>query len=105
MVVASVIIAFFFGTIPAIAVLLGVNAVVFVSYGYDKLAAKAKWARIPEDILILIAVPFGWLGAQLGRVVFHHKTRDPKFRAKYWAVFVTEIVFALIILSVLVQRR
>ncbi len=64
--------------------LIGVNLVSFLLYGFDKLAAKAKWLRVPETILIASVWALGLVGAECGRRLFHHKTVDVEFRRRYW---------------------
>ena len=56
-----------------------INIFAFIVYGVDKKKAKdGKW-RISESFLILTAVMGGALGAFLGMIVWHHKTRKKKF--------------------------
>ncbi len=57
-----------------------INIITFLAYGLDKLKAVKNWWRIPEWVLIGLAVIGGSLGAFLGMVVFRHKTRKLKFR-------------------------
>ncbi len=55
------------------------NMVVFCVYGYDKRCAiKDKW-RVPEKVLIGLALFGGSVGAYLGMTVFRHKTKHTKF--------------------------
>ena len=55
------------------------NILAFITYGIDKARArKGKW-RISEAMLILLAFFGGALGASLGMLIFHHKTRKRKF--------------------------
>ena len=62
------------------AYLLVINAAEFILYGIDKhKAIKGKW-RVPEATLIGIAALGGALGAFLGMLIWHHKTRKWKFR-------------------------
>ena len=56
------------------------NVVVLLIYGADKLFAKLKTRRIPEKLLIFIALIFGAYGALCGMVLFHHKISKPLFR-------------------------
>ena len=60
--------------------LLAVNIIAFLMYGIDKSRARrGKW-RISEKTLIGIAVIGGSIGALLGMLVFHHKTKHWYFR-------------------------
>lgn len=56
------------------------NIITFALFGIDKRkAVKHKW-RIPEAILLLFSWIGGGIGALLGMLIFHHKTRKWKFR-------------------------
>ena len=60
--------------------LLIINTITFILYGVDKFKAiKGQW-RISEAVLILFAAIGGSLGALVGMVVWHHKTRKWKFK-------------------------
>lgn len=70
-----------------------VNIIAFIVYGIDKRkAVKGKW-RIPESVLIGLAIIGGGAGALLGMLIWHHKTRKWKFRIlvplflALWVVF------------------
>lgn len=45
-----------------------------ILYFADKLCAKARWRRIPEKYLLLVALP-GGVGALLGMIMARHKIR------------------------------
>lgn len=60
--------------------LIVINVIAFVTYGADKRRAiRHKW-RIPEYVLILLALTGGGAGALAGIYFFCHKTRKWKFR-------------------------
>ena len=50
------------------------NVLAFLAYGLDKLKAKYNLWRIPERILLGLAVFGGAAGAIMGSRLFHHKT-------------------------------
>lgn len=75
-----------------ILVLIGVNIIAFLLYGADKYRATRKKWRIPEKVLIGIALCGGSAGALLGMYVFHHKTRKNKFRIGIPLIFVAQII-------------
>lgn len=60
--------------------LLVINTSAVVVYGWDKLSAKQGWQRIPEKILLLLAVLGGSIGAIAAMALFRHKTLHLKFR-------------------------
>ena len=78
--------------IRIILVLIGVNIIAFLLYGADKYRATRKKWRIPEKVLIGIALCGGSAGALLGIYVFHHKTRKNKFRIGIPLIFVAQII-------------
>ena len=57
-----------------------INALVLVVYGGDKLFAKLDSWRVPEKVLLLLALLGGSIGALLAMQIFRHKTRPLKFR-------------------------
>lgn len=72
-----------------------INVVTFVLYGIDKFKAQhARW-RIPESVLIGLAVIGGSIGAWLGMMVWRHKTQHKKF--KYGIPLILIIQIALLI--------
>ncbi len=61
-------------------VLLMWNMVVFATYGLDKGKARRQAYRIPEKVLLGMAVGLGGLGAMTGGYFFHHKTKKWYFK-------------------------
>jgi uncharacterized membrane protein YsdA (DUF1294 family) len=57
-----------------------VNVFTFLLYGYDKVKAKRKGFRVPEGVLLTLALFFGGAGALFGMVVYNHKTSKLSFR-------------------------
>lgn len=71
------------------------NTIAFVCYGIDKYRARhSKW-RISEACLITLAVLGGALGALLGMLLFHHKTRKKKFTFTVPVFFVLWTAFCI----------
>ena len=60
--------------------LIIINIITFFVYGLDKLKAVNHWWRIPEWVLLGLAVAGCSVGAYLGMQVFRHKTLKPLFR-------------------------
>ena len=54
-----------------LAYMMIVNAGTYWLYGVDKKRAKRKERRIPERVLIMLAIAGGSLGAYIGMGVFH----------------------------------
>jgi len=56
-----------------------ISLTAFLMMGIDKRKARLHQWRIPERMLFLPAILGGSPGAILGMLVFHHKTKHPKF--------------------------
>ena len=79
--------------------LIGINAVTFLIYSFDKLKAKkGKW-RIPELTLILLAIAGGSIGAWLGMKVWHHKTMHKKFKYGIPLIVILQIALCIYLLK------
>jgi uncharacterized membrane protein YsdA (DUF1294 family) len=79
-----------------IAYLIFINVFTFVVYGVDKRKAKKHLWRIPEATLIGLALIGGSVGAFLGMRLFHHKTKHVKFYVGVPAIFLIELVIAIL---------
>ena len=78
--------------------ILCVSIIAFAAYGIDKRKAeKNKW-RIPESVLIMLAVLGGSVGALAGMLVFHHKTKKAKFVIGIPVILLLQAAAALILL-------
>ena len=71
--------------------LIVVNISAIAVYGWDKLSAKQGWQRVPEKILLLLALLGGSLGAIAAMTFFRHKTRHLKFIYGVPMIFVLQI--------------
>lgn len=58
---------------------LTASILTFAVYGFDKLAAKKSWRRVPERSLHIFSFAGGFIGALFGRKCFRHKTTKPEF--------------------------
>ena len=71
--------------------LIGINLVTFIFFGVDKRKArKGKW-RIPEKVLIGMAIFGGSIGALLGMYTFRHKTKKRKFNLGIPAILIAQV--------------
>jgi len=68
------------------------NVMIFIIYGIDKYKARRGVWRIPEKILLTIALVCGGFGAWLAGRTFHHKTRKWYFKTVWFLGMVTTIV-------------
>jgi uncharacterized membrane protein YsdA (DUF1294 family) len=72
--------------------LILINLIAFLAFGVDKYKAiHHKW-RIPEAHLFLLAFLGGSLGALLGMLIFHHKTRKPAFQIGIPALLIVTLI-------------
>ena len=84
-----------------VAWLLAFSAVAFLAYGYDKLIAGTERTRVPEKVLLLLALLGGTPGALVGMQVFRHKTTKPSFQQQFWLVVLFQIILVVAILVVM----
>ena len=68
------------------------NLLVFMVYGIDKFKARRGVWRIPEKILLTIALVCGGFGAWLAGMTFHHKTRKWYFKTVWFLGMVITLV-------------
>ena len=60
--------------------LIAINVITFFLYGIDKMKAqRSKW-RIPEAVLLGLALIGGTIGALFGMRVWNHKTKHKIFK-------------------------
>ncbi|MCX6084856.1 MAG: DUF1294 domain-containing protein [Caldiserica bacterium] len=69
-----------------------VTVVTFLTYGYDKLIAGTGATRVPERVLLALAVAGGTVGALLGMRVFHHKTSKEGFLERLGLIIAVQVV-------------
>lgn len=68
-----------------------INLITFCIYGLDKVKAKRNKYRIPEKVLLLLALFGGSPGALSGMYVFRHKTKHLKFKLLVPAFLIVHI--------------
>ncbi len=71
--------------------LIVVNISAIAVYGWDKFSAKQGWQRVPEKILLLLALLGGSVGAMAAMTFFRQKTRHLKFIYGVPMIFVLQI--------------
>lgn len=79
--------------------LIGINVIAFLAFGWDKRSAETRRRRIPERTLLTLAFVGGALGALLGQQIFRHKTQKQPFRALLWLAAFANIAIAIAWLS------
>lgn len=75
--------------------LLAINLLTFVLYGIDKVKAKHNRWRIPEAVLLWLAVLGGSPAALVAMHLFHHKTLHKKFRYGVPAILLVQLTAAV----------
>ena len=84
------------GVDPLLAWILSATLVTFMTYGYDKAIAGSRYMRVPEGVLLALALAGGTLGALAGMQIFHHKTRKTSFRLKLWMVAAVQVALVAV---------
>lgn len=69
-----------------------INIIAFILYYADKRKAEQSKRRIPERSLLFYSFLGGSIGSYLGMLVWHHKTRKPKFRIWVPVWFIVHIL-------------
>ena len=75
-----------------------VNIAAFAAIAFDKHAAQKHARRIPENILLGLALIGGSVGAFAGQSVMRHKTTKQPFRTLLNAIGILQIVLVALIL-------
>jgi uncharacterized membrane protein YsdA (DUF1294 family) len=71
--------------------LIAITLVTFLAYGYDKAIAGSGWTRVPEKVLLALAISGGTIGALAGMQLFRHKTAKESFRTKFVLVMILQV--------------
>lgn len=77
--------------------LTAINLLAFCLCGWDKLQARRHGRRIPEHTLLLLCALGGGPAFFAGMLLFHHKTRKPRFLYGVPAVFAAEILLLFLL--------
>lgn len=79
--------------------ILGMSIISFILMGIDKKRAiKHKW-RIKESTLLFFALIGGAIGTLISMKVFHHKTKNIKFKIGVPIICMINILLAIILLE------
>jgi len=69
-----------------------VSVSTLLAFGWDKSAARRGSTRVPELVLLLLALAGGSPGALLAMPLFRHKTIDRRFRVGMAIVLVVQLL-------------
>jgi len=72
--------------------LIAINLITLFTYGYDKWVAGSSMTRIPEKVLLILALMGGTIGALLGMYIFRHKISKSEFKNKLWLILLLQIL-------------
>ena len=65
--------------------LIGLGAVTFALFAWDKRRSRAGGGRVPETILLTFVLAGGVAGGWIGMLLLRHKTRHVTFWVVQWA--------------------
>lgn len=85
--------------------LVTINAAGFLIMLADKEKAKKHLWRIPEATLLTVAALGGSIGSLAGMIVFHHKTKKPKFYIGIPAILVLQILLCVFAYIYILEKR
>jgi len=85
--IASLVVA---GKLPSVmfAVYFGTSIVAFMTYAWDKSAARHGRWRTAESTLHLLGLAGGWPGALAARHLLRHKSKKQSFVRAFWGTVV-----------------
>ena len=81
-----------------LAYLVIINAVGFLFMLIDKRKAQKNLWRIPEKVLLGLAICGGSIGSILGMNTFHHKTKKLKFSLGLPVILALQVLLSVFIL-------
>lgn len=65
---------------------VGLGAISFVSYAFDKRQARCKGARLPEAWLLLGDMLGGWPGGFVAQQLLRHKNAKASYQFAFWII-------------------
>lgn len=80
---------------PLPAWLVAVNLVALLAYGYDKAAAGGGQTRVPEVVLLGLALAGGSAGALAAMLLLRHKTSKPAFLVPFGLIVLLQVALIL----------
>ena len=79
--------------------LTALNLLALAVTGWDKLAAKKHWRRVPEKTLFLLAALGGSVGVWCAMQLFRHKTKHKSFTIGVPLIFAAQLALCLFLQS------
>lgn len=81
----------------AVIYLWAINGLTILLFGWDKLCARWNWPRLPEHLLLWVALLGGSPAAYLSRWLFRHKTRKQPFSRWLLAIVLLQMTCGLVL--------
>ena len=78
---------------------LVISLLAFLAMALDKFKAKRNKYRIPEAVLLGLALLGGTAGAILGMFIFKHKTRKKSFLMKFGIIILFQIITGSVLIT------
>lgn len=75
------------------------NIIVFLVMGYDKSQSRKRGQRVPEKILLVMALLGGGMESFSGSRFFHHKTQKTAFKILLPVGFIIAVVLMFYLLK------
>ncbi|MCG3140747.1 MAG: hypothetical protein HDKAJFGB_01863 [Anaerolineae bacterium] len=74
--------------------LISITIVTFIAYRYDKSIAGSDRFRVPERVLLLLALAGGTIGAITGMYLIgeHHKTSKRSFMLPFFIILIVQAI-------------
>lgn len=91
--------------VPLLAWVAVASLAALAATGWDKAAARGGRRRVPERVLLSLALVGGSPGLGLAMLAFRHKTRKAPFVLAYLAVLALQGVAAWVLLQGPAQSR
>jgi uncharacterized membrane protein YsdA (DUF1294 family) len=83
--------------------IFAMTVITFLTYWYDKVSAvSGRRTRVPERVLLVLALTGGTIGALVGMVLVSHKTSKESFQIKFWLIVAAQIGAFLIYRAVFI---
>ena len=82
-----------------LAYLISINLITFLTYAYDKRAARKHSRRTPERTLHILALLGGSPAALLAQQLLRHKTIKRSFQLTYWAIVISQVALLVYLLT------
>lgn len=76
---------------PLLAWLIAVNLIALLAYGYDKAIAGGEALRVPETVLLGLALAGGSPGAFAAMLIFRHKISKPAFLVPFGLIVALQV--------------